>query len=130
MIIEEIQMFRQVLEAFLEETREGDRIDGELELENLTLLFFNMFGAAMELEDNRKLSKNLDMDTVHQLQDDTQYAYHISYRRLCQVNPLNRICATVSPIVDVLDGQLDIYTHSNTIIAVIKDIVEAAGKLG
>jgi len=130
MIIEEIQMFRQVLEAFLDETREGDRIDGELELENLTLLFFNMFGAAMELEGNRKLSKNLDMDTVHQLQDDTQFAYHISYRRLCQVNPLNRICATVSPIVDVLDGQLDIYTHSDTIIAVIKDIVEAAGKLG
>ena len=113
----------------LAETVEGDRLDGELQLETLTLLFFNMFGAAKELEGNRKLSKNLDMDTVHQLQDDTQFAYHISYRRLCQVNPLNRICATVSPIVDVLDGQLDIYTHSNTIIATIRDIVDTAESL-
>ena len=130
MFIEEIRMFKEVLKDMLAETVEGDRLDGELQLETLTLLFFNMFGAAKELEGNRKLSKNLDMDTVHQLQDDTQFAYHISYRRLSQINPLNRICATVSPIVDVVDGQLDIYTHSDTIIAVIKDIVEAAGKLG
>jgi hypothetical protein len=129
MFIEEIRMFKEVLKDMLAETVGGDRLDGELQLETLTLLFFNMFGAAMELEKDKKSSRNLDIDAIHTLQDDTQFAYHITYRRLCQVNPLNRICATVSPIVDVLDGQLDIYTHSNTIIATIRDIIDTAESL-
>ena len=127
--LEEIRMFKEILKDMLAETVEGDRLDGELQLETLTLLFFNMFGAAMELEKDKKSSRNLDIDAIHTLQDDTQFAYHITYRRLCQVNPLNRICATVSPIVDVLDGQLDIYTHSNTIIATIRDIIDTAESL-
>jgi hypothetical protein len=127
--LEEIRMFKEVLKDMLAETVEGDRLDGELQLETLTLLFFNMFGATMELEKDKKSCRNMDLDAIHTLQDDTQFAYHIIYRRLCQVNPLNRICATVSPIVDVLDGQLDIYTHSSTIIATIKDIVDTVESL-
>ena len=127
MIVEELAYMGMILTEFLEDFLEnvkGSPISAELYIENLTLQLLNVYGAAVELENDRKICKKFDIEKIYELQDFAQYGYVICFRRLCHLRPLNRIFAEISPFVDAYESEEPIETDTVSIFRTLKSIVD------
>jgi hypothetical protein len=127
MLVEELAFFGMMLKEILQDAWDNIKdspVSEELYIENLTLQLLNIYGAAVDLENDRKLSKKLDIDKIYELQDYAQYGYVICFIRLCHLRPLNRIFAEISPFVDAYESEEPIETDTTSIFRTLKIIVD------
>lgn len=124
-IIDELILFGVFMKELLQDSWRSDIStpeDDEMYLENLTLQFINLYGLIIQIINNRDFNRRFDIEKITELYTLSEYGYTICFRRLSQINPLNRIFAEVFVMADIYESDSPIDTSIDSILSTIKDI--------